>query len=124
MSKTEPAPRRIHIKHGHCRGGRRSRENAAWSAAKQRCTNPNNPAYHRYGGRGIKMCEEWLNDFAAFLAHIGPCAPGLSLDRKDNNRGYEPGNVHWATREEQTANRKKSNQHIARRERAQMPMAA
>ena len=113
-------PRKIHIKHGHCQGGRRSKENAAWSAAKQRCKNPNHPEYHRYGGRGVRMCAEWLCNFAAFFAYMGTCKPGLSLDRINNDGDYEPGNVRWATRKEQNENRKKSNQHIARRERERL----
>lgn len=52
------------------------------------------------------MAEEWIDDFRAFLAHIGPAPdPRLSLDRIDNNRGYEPGNVRWATASEQARNR-------------------
>jgi hypothetical protein len=65
-----------------------------------------------------------MNDFAAFFAYIGPCSPGLSLDRIDNDKGYEPGNVRWATRIEQSVSRKKSNQYIALRERQILPMAA
>jgi hypothetical protein len=122
---TEARPKpKGNLKHSHCINGHRSKEHAAWTDAKQRCTNANQPEFHRYGGRGIKMCAEWMNDFSAFLAHIGPAAPGLSLDRIDNDRGYEPGNVRWATRAEQCATRKNSNQYIARREREALPLAA
>jgi excisionase family DNA binding protein len=73
-------------------------EYRAWRHAKERCFNPNARGYARYGGRGITMCPEWRHDFAAFFAHIGPRpAKGLLLDRIDNDKNYEPGNVRWAT---------------------------
>ena len=103
------------LKHGHCREGKRSKEYVAWVGAKQRCTNPRVKQFKDYGGRGIKVCAEWLHDFAAFFAHVGPCPPGRSLDRIDNSKGYEPGNVQWSTRQEQAVNRRTSNQYIARR---------
>ena len=72
-----------------------------------RCTNQNAMDYERYGGRGITVCEEWRGSFQAFFAHIGP-RPSLaySVERIDNDKGYEPGNVCWATRGEQARNRR------------------
>ena len=62
-----------------------------------------------YWDRGIRVCEAWQNDFMAFYNHIGPKpSPELSLDRIDNDRGYEPGNVRWATRSQQMKNRRPS----------------
>lgn len=88
----------------------RSPEYKAWYAAKHRCTNPNNKYWNHYGGRGIKMCPEWQENFAAFLAHIGPKPhPKLTLDRIDNDKGYEPGNVQWATMSHQHLNKRPSN---------------
>lgn len=81
----------------------------AWRAARQRCTNPGNPRYVDYGGRGIIMAEEWAVDFTAFFGHIGPRQPGMTLDRIDNDRGYEPGNVRWATPSQQQMNRRNVN---------------
>lgn len=77
-----------------------------WCAMKQRCCNPNHQAYARYGGRGIAICERWLNSFMDFLKDVGP-RPSLahSLHRIDNDFGYTPGNVRWATRQEQSINR-------------------
>lgn len=82
-------------------------EHDIWVNIKQRCSNPSNPAFNRYGGRGITICAEWRDDFAAFLAYVGPRpSPDMSIDRIDNERGYEPGNVRWATASEQVKNRR------------------
>lgn len=79
-------------------------------AMMARCYNPDNPAYEFYGGRGIGVHEPW-HDVATFCdwvaENLGPCLPGRSLDRIDNARGYEPGNLRWATRSEQTVNRRR-----------------
>jgi len=96
------------LKHGATVGLRRTPEYRAWLNAKRRCDNTGVPDFYRYGGRGIRMCEEWLHDFAAFLSHIGPKpAPHLSLDRIDPDGDYCPGNVRWATAKEQANNRSK-----------------
>jgi hypothetical protein len=84
----------------------KSRESKSWSEAKQRCHNPNSDKYKWYGARGITVCEEWMNDFTAFFDHIGPCPKGYELDRKDNDKGYEPGNVRWVTKKENIMNRR------------------
>src|SRR5262245_10496757 len=86
-----------------------SPEYQAWNSAKQRCTNPNDGSYSRYGGRGIRMCDEWVNSFEAFYNYIGPRpSSNHSLDRYPNNDGnYEPGNCRWATKSEQAKNRPK-----------------
>lgn len=73
----------------------------------QRCHNPRHPKFHHYGGRGITVHEAWRGDggLEAFLEHIGPKpSPKHEVDRIDNGRGYEPGNVRWATRSEQMQN--------------------
>lgn len=82
----------------------------AWSGMLTRCTNKNTGSYHRYGGRGIKVCKRWLK-FENFLADMGEKPTGLSLDRIDNNKGYYPSNCRWATTKEQNNNRR-SNVYI------------
>ena len=97
--------------HGYAVGGNGTKEYRAWTAAKARCFNPRGKDYKDYGGRGITMAPEWIDDFPAFLAHIGP-APDqrLSLDRIDNNRGYVPENVRWASWVQQRNNRRAPSQ--------------
>jgi hypothetical protein len=76
---------------------------------KTRCTNKNAPDYERYGGRGVTMCDEWLGSFDAFLNYLGPRpSKQHSVDRIDNGKGYEPGNVRWATKTEQQRNKQNS----------------
>lgn len=91
--------------HGHARRGQKHPLYDTWKTLVQRCTNPNDKHWPYYGGRGISVCPEWRDSFPAFLADLGERpAPGLSIDRIDNDGDYEPGNVRWATRSEQMAN--------------------
>ena len=94
-------------KHGHNKsGGNKSKEYTAWESMKARCYNKNYHHYNCYGGRGIKVCDKWLNDFQAFLNDVG-YAPNVdySLDRINNNGHYEPGNVRWADIYQQNQNK-------------------
>ena len=83
-----------------------------WLSQKGRCFNPNDRAWKNYGGRGITMYEGWVNNFAAWLEHVESLPyygdPDRSLDRVENDKGYEPGNLRWATRIEQANNRRSS----------------
>lgn len=79
-----------------------------WSAMVQRCTNPNNKSYHNYGGRGIKVCDEWLGKSENFLewARKNGYKEGLDLDRKDNDGDYCPENCRFVKRPLSMQNRR------------------
>lgn len=87
----------------------RTPEYQAWVDLRRRCLNPKHPAYKNYGARGICVCKEWQgsNGFVNFLKHIGK-RPNeeYSIDRINNDGHYEPGNVRWATRDQQQNNRR------------------
>lgn len=80
-----------------------SPEYTSWRNMKQRCLNPNDKRYLRYGGRGITICQDWML-FDGFLADMGRRPDGTSLDRIDPNGNYEPSNCRWATSKEQMNN--------------------
>jgi hypothetical protein len=74
-----------------------------WKGMRQRCNCPTHKAYPSYGGRGIKVCERWAK-YENFLADMGPRPDGMTLDREDNDKGYEPGNCCWANKTAQLRN--------------------
>jgi len=99
---------RNNCKHFQCR----TQLYYVWGTMLDRCRNPKNQSFKDYGARGVTVCERWLK-FENFAADVGERPPGrngkrsaYSLDRIENDKGYEPGNVRWATRKEQAANRR------------------
>ena len=90
-------------------GMRGTPEYTVWSSMVQRCTNPLHKCFHNYGGRGITICGAWIASFAEFYRHIGARpTPKHTLERIDNEGGYTPGNVKWATRQDQLNNTRRT----------------
>lgn len=96
------------LRHGHARHGKVTREFRTWDAMRQRCLNPKDQKYKDYGGRGIKICQRWLDSFENFLADMGPKPKGLSIDRRDNDGNYTPKNCRWATPLQQRHNQRRT----------------
>ena len=107
--------------HGHCPGGKGSPTYKSWMAMRERSRRPNNPCYQRYRELGLNVCDRWQNSFEAFFADMGERPAGKSLDRIDNNSGYDCGkcddcrsrgvtkcNCRWADAYVQQSNRSDS----------------
>lgn len=78
-----------------------------WAAMKQRCSNPKNPGYKNWGGRGIKVCDRWLNSFENFHADMGDKPEGMSIERINNDGDYCPENCKWVSHKENCRNTRK-----------------
>lgn len=98
----------IRSKRSH-HGMRGTKEYRAWNCMKHRCYNKNDESYKHYGGRGIIVCDRWMESFQNFFDDVG-LAPSFeyTIDRINSNGNYEPGNVRWATKKEQGANTRKA----------------
>jgi hypothetical protein len=94
-------------------GMRWTKEYSIWCAMRARCERPKNKCYAIYGGRGIKVCERWQT-FTNFYADMGQCPEGCSIDRRDPNGDYEPGNCRWATPHQQAQNRRGNRNYTSR----------
>ncbi len=97
--------------HGEAARRNHSKEYNVWASMRGRCKYKSSKLYHRYGGRGITVCERWDSSFANFLEDMGRCPEGLTLDRLDNDLGYYKDNCAWRTDIEQ-ANNRGDNHHI------------
>ena len=100
-----------HTTHGHTKrankGEPRSAEYRAWRGMKSRCLDPNNQNAKDYSERGISVSQEWIDSFETFFKDMGPRPSSKhSLDRKDNDKGYSKDNCRWATKAEQSRNRR------------------
>ena len=98
-----------------------------WFDMNNRCYNPNNAHFKDYGGRGITVIPEWRKDagpeaFCAWMdANLGSCPEGSTLDRIDNSKGYEPGNLRWATSKQQNNNRRPQKPHKPHKKASGLP---
>ena len=94
------------LKHGHAKQNKITQIYRAYYGMRTRCYNKNYHNYERYGGRGIKVCDRWLESFENFLADVGePPTVEHTIDRINNEGDYEPNNVRWTTMSEQLKNR-------------------
>lgn len=99
------------LRHGHSRKSGKSKEYRSWLAMRNRCSDPSNGSYDRYGGVGVTVCDRWNASFDAFLEDMGEMPKDgtrYTIDRIDPSKGYEPGNCRWATMTQQARSQTKT----------------
>ncbi len=101
-------PKQNALKHGFYVEGEQHPLCRVWGNMKTRCNNPHDKAYKNYGGRGIKVCERWLDSFPNFLEDMGERPEGYSIDRINNDGNYEPSNCRWANQTTQCNNKQRN----------------
>lgn len=98
----------LNLQHGASARGPNFKTYGIWCGMKRRCYNQNEKFYAHYGGRGIVVCDRWLHSFESFLADMGVCPAGHSIERLDVNGNYEPSNCVWIERRWQAQNTRRS----------------
>lgn len=93
-------------KHSH---SQKNKTYKTWQGMIQRCTNPNNDGYKGYGGRGIAVCDRWINSFSNFLEDMGERPSEHTIERRDNQAGYCSKNCYWATLSQQQRNTRRNH---------------
>lgn len=101
-----PSLIKSNTKHNHSSASGKSSTYMSWGSMKQRCLNKKHKRYYDWGGRGIKICDRWLNSFKNFLEDMGERPKGMTLDRINNNGNYEPSNCRWSTSKQQASNKR------------------